>query len=332
MLDRKRVEAASNKLAKAYRNPSQNALTGVAYAYEDLKDFNAGNLNLFAASGMLDGIANALSGPSFIQASTPQARRDSLALTGAFKWFAYHFHMQAIAMGERTFFNPNFAVDAGISVPMMQSFGWVKEADAMMSFIWTELPKTNKVAPELFYGQPDRGKWINEHSNPYVVSKAAWFASLSTFSDPAPMATLGYDPDMESLGAYWMLAQVWDDPNPAKVRNALLAVREHNIGTAFIKDEPEGSRVHIVDEFLLLYDYDIRSVNMRRKLMGLPVVEVEDYIYDMDLPLEVLPFAKDDVFYPAYLKMCAELGAEPYVPDNSIDVRIDPETLTISRV
>lgn len=219
----------------------------------------------------------------------------------------------------------------GQDIPMWQAAGWTDIAASFADDIWTTYYAENEDKADILFGNPRQLSNANPHANFYLKHKPFWFTTMTTVEESL-WRQHGYDPDMDSLGAYWMLAQVWDDPDPAKVRNALLAVREHNIGTTFIKDVPEGNRVYLVDEFLLLYDYDIRSVNMRRKLMGLPVVEVEDYIYDMDLPLEVLPFAKDDVFYPAYVKMCAELGVEPYAPENSIDVRIDPETLLVSRV
>ena len=218
----------------------------------------------------------------------------------------------------------------GYQVPMWQASGWMDLSSSFAEDIWTTYREENDAQMNVLFGNPNRGAWINEHSNPYLVHKAAWFVTMTTVEESL-WRRHGYDPDMDSLGPYWMLAQVWNDPDPAKVRNALQAVRDMNLGTTFIKDQPEGSRVYIVDEFLLLDDYEVRSVNMRRKALGLEAVEVESYIAD-PLPNEVLPFAKDDVFYPAYLKMCEELGAEPYAPETTIDVRLDPETLSVVRV
>ena len=259
-------------------------------------------------------------------AETPGDRQRFLALIASLRQCAFHLHIQAITKGVRTYFNPQFGGIAGRHAPMLLAIGWQAEADEMMRWLWKDYFASQADNADVVCGDPNRAGWVNEHSNTYVVNKPAWFNTMTAI-DEGLWRARGYDPDMDSLGAYWMLAEVWNDPDPGKVRNALQAVREHNIGAAFIKDEPEGSRVYIVDEFLLLYDYDIRAVNMRRKLTGLDVVELETYIYDMDLPLEVPPFMKDDVFDPTYVKMCEEIGVAPYAPTNSVDIRIDPETL-----
>ncbi|AUH65254.1 hypothetical protein [Paracoccus zhejiangensis] len=218
----------------------------------------------------------------------------------------------------------------GMSVPSWQAAGWEDMARRFAFDIWTGYRAENTEQATVLFGSPDRTSWVNDHDNPYLVQKAAWFTTMTTV-DPEIWRHYGYDPDADSLGPYWMLAQVWDDPEPAKVRNALQAVRDMNLGTTFIKDNPEGQRVYLVDEFLLLDDYDIRSVNMRRIAKGLAPVEVESYLSD-PLPNAVLPFTRDDIFWPAYLKMCDELAAAPIRPDSTVEVRLDPETLRVERV
>ncbi|MFC4254742.1 hypothetical protein ACFOWT_04890 [Croceibacterium xixiisoli] len=225
--------------------------------------------------------------------------------------------------------NYNMSLVLGMLVPTWQAAGWIDHAAFFARDIWTGYREESSANLDVKFGNPNPGAWVNEHSNPYLVQKPAWFTTMTTV-DLDLWRRHGYDPDADSLGPYWMLAQVWDDPDPAKVRNALQAVRDMNLGTTFIKDEPMGKRVYIVDDFLLLNDYDIRSVNMRRIALGLSPVHVESYL-DGPMPNEVLPFTQDDVFWPAYLKMCGEIGAQPIAPADVVAVALDPETLRVEK-
>ena len=328
MLEQSRVDRARERLVGAF--PNKNSREEVSFAFEDVADYMSGQIDLFAASGAMEGVANGALVTGFSAADSPEAKQDFLSVITSLRQMSFHLHTTAHRNGVRTFFNPQFNTIAGIQAQMLQSAGWLHEAETMVNWLWADHFEASGDKTDLLFGNPNRGAWINEHSNPYLVHKAAWFATMTTVEESL-WRQHGYDPDMDSLGPYWMRAQVWNDPDPAKVRNALQAVRDMNLGTTFIKDQPEGNRVYIVDEFLLLDDYDLRSVNMRRKALGLEAVEVESYLAD-PLPLDVLPFAKDDVLYPAYLKMCEKLVAEPYAPETSIDVRLDPETLQVSRV
>lgn len=237
---------------------------------------------------------------------------------------------KGIKTGAATSFSRSTGVDAGI----FQSAGWIDVANRVLNHHWTNYLEQSKSKINVLVGNPNPNPASDPNSNTYITHKPAWFNTM-TCVDPAIWRDKwGYNPDPDSLGPYYMLAQVWDDPDPEKVRNALTAVRELNVATAMIDTDklPEGRVPYMVDGFLLLYDYDIRSVNMRRIAKGLAPVEVETYIYDYDLPLEPLPFAIDDVFYPAYCKMCEEIGVEPYVPENPIKVRLDVERVRVERV
>lgn len=220
----------------------------------------------------------------------------------------------------------------GQDVPMWQAIGWIDEASRFAQDIWTTYwdESVARGLSDVLFGIPNPAGWVNDNANPYMSGKQGWLATMTSV-DRALWVSKGYDPDGDSMGAHWMLAQVWDDPDPTRVQNALQAMRDHNIGTTFIRDDPEGSRVYVVDEFLLLFDFDVRSINMRRKAIGLEIVPVESYLPQLDLPLTALPFAKDDVFYPAYLRLCEEMGVEPMMHGETVAVRVDPETMGVVR-
>lgn len=328
MLDQKRVDREISRLRAAL--PSSETRKAMDYAVEDLNDYLAGQIPLFGASGLLDSIAGQVLPASFALAETQTERQDVLAFMCSLQRASFDMHLQAKRLAQRTFFNPSFGTMAGTQAPLLQSAGWIDDADRLLQWLWTDYFSEDPPKSALRFGNPSPGAWVNDHANPYLVNKAAWFTTMTTV-DPALWRGAGYAPDADNLGPYWMLAQVWDDPDPARARNALQAVRDLNLGTTFIKDSPEGKRVYLVDEFLLLDDYDVRSVNMRRIARGLDPVTVDSYMPN-PLPNAVLPFAQDDVFWPAYLKLCAEIGAAPITMENPVAVRLDPATLRVHRV
>ncbi|AUH65256.1 hypothetical protein [Paracoccus zhejiangensis] len=325
MLNKPCVDRTRAALQRQF--PNENSRKGVSFALEDIADYMAGAIDLHNASGILEGFASSAQVSGFNAAKSIEAKQQFLGLIVSLDLCAFDLHTQAMRKGVRSFFNPQFGLFAGIRVPMLQSIGWIAEAQRVATWLWADYRVAKADKANILFGNPSPRSWINDHDNPYLVQKAAWFTTMTTV-DPALWRQYGYDPDADSLGPYWMLAQVWDEPDPHKVRNALQAVRDMNLGSTFIKDEPEGRRVYLVDEFLLLDDYDVRSVNMRRIAKGLAPVEVESYLPD-PLPNALLPFVQDDIFWPVYLKMCDELGAAPIKPDNPLQVRLDPETLQI---
>ena len=329
MLQEKRVRLQIDKVRSAWLDRPLDE--GTVEAFEIAPDVLTGAEPIFGAPYVLAAMVHDARWRLIGAPKTVEERKLALSFFASVSLMFEQVEFATYKSGIRTMASVDFHYTLGTTVPILQSVGWIDQASQIVHNLWHDYTMNPPVKLDVQVGLPRPEQWVNPMANPYIAHKQSWFTSLTTLADKTPMENLGYDPDMDSLGAHWMLAQVWDDPDPAKVRNALTAMREQNVAATFVK-ESESQPQYIVNHLLLLHDYDIRSVNMRRKLMGLPVVEVEDYIYDMDLPLEVLPFAKDDVFYPAYVKMCAELGVEPYVPDNSIDVRVDPQTLAVTRV
>ncbi|AUH65255.1 hypothetical protein [Paracoccus zhejiangensis] len=328
MLQQERVYAKRDALIKSLK--PQQAVQRVTTAIEDLVGYVSGEETLEFASGAYASVSHAPRFDIFMAQSDVHGRQLALSFIAAMKLLTFDLDGKMRKAGLKPWNEIGFARVSGMDSPLFQSIGWQKEADRYLEHIWTAYLSANADKTNILFGDPSPGSWINQHSNPYLVQKAAWFTTMTTV-DPTLWRQYGYDPDAESLGPYLRLAQVWDDSDPAKVRNALQAVRDMNLGSTFIKDEPKGRRVYIVDEFLLLDDYDIRSVNMRRIAKGLAPVEVESYLPD-PLPNAVLPFVQDDIFWPIYLKMCAELGAAPIRPESPLQVRLEPETLRLQVV
>ena len=328
MLEEKRVRAAQDNLVRSFDTTRRSKR--LVDLVGRLRAYNADEMPMnLRASGVFEQVGHGFRFGLMINSTSIEDRQATLAFIAAVKFYHFDLMRHGSATDTPVFSNFSFPVAAGMDVPLYQSIGWIDHAQDMLNYVWTDYAASKKDDMALYFGQADPNNWVNDRANPYLSGKSEWFTTMTGFADPSVWRQYGYDPDMDSLGPYWMLAQTWNDPDPARVRNALLAVRELNIGTTFIKDTPEGTRTYLVDEFLLLYDYDIRAINMRRKLSGLAPVEVEDYIYDMDLPPDVLPFAVDDIFYPAYVKMCAEMGVAPFAPDTAMNVQIDPERVRI---
>ncbi len=329
MLDQNRVDAE----IKRQRDSVNLSLArdDVSHAIGKIERFMSGNApNAIGAGSAFDTIAHDKRF-SLIVASDPAERGLTLAYMLSLQLLNADLVRKARGSAVKIGNKYGFATVMGMAVPRWHAAGWTAWAEDFAADIWTDYRARNSDTLNLtLFGNPSPGAWVNDHANPYMVNKAAWFTTMTNV-DPGLWRGAGYDPDADSLGPYWMLAQVWDDPDPDRVRNALQAVRDLNLGTTFIKDNPEGKRVYLVDEFLLLDDYDIRAVNMRRIARGLGPVEVESYLPD-PLPNAVLPFAQDDVFWPAYLKMCADIGSPPIAPDHPVAVRLDPATLRVTRV
>lgn len=328
MLDQKRVDAAIKSQRDAIN--MSVARDDISHAFGKIKRFMSGDApNAIGAGSAFDTVALDRRFP-LICASDPADRVLTIAYMLSLELLHADMVRKARGGSVKIGNKYGFANVMGMTVPRWQAAGWIAVADEFAGDIWTDYRAANSESLNLtLFGNPNPGSWVNDHANPYLADKAAWFTTMTTV-DPALWRGAGYDPDSDSLGPYWMLAQVWDDPDPGRVRNALQAVRDLNLGTSFIKDNPMGKRVYLVDEFLLLDDYDVRAVNMRRIARGLDPVSVESYLSDA-VPSAVLPFAQDDVFWPAYLKICADIGTAPITPDNPVTVRLDPETLRVAR-
>lgn len=151
-----------------------------------------------------------------------------------------------------------------------------------------------------------------------------WFGIFLAMTDPADAGALGYQPTPEEFGSFWVLLQKWDAKDPAEVRNALTASREFMVANATMA---ESKRHFLVGLGALLWDYEVRAVNQKRATKGLVPVEVETYI-DTDLVGDTpIPFVRDDIFWPAHLRYCEELGIAPYeFKGDVIDIALDPST------
>lgn len=294
------------------------------------KGYLAGNETLEFSSGSFTSVAHGARFGIWLGQDSVEGHQDALSFWASMSVKAFDLEKKILSAGLEPWTEMSFSHGAGIEAPPYQSIGWLEEAQSFLDYIWTVYRERRPELAEVLFGNPEPRSWVNEHANPYFAKKPAWFTTMTTL-DPDQWRSHGYDPDPDSLGPYWMLAQIWDDPDPCKVRNALQAVRDMNLGTTFIKDEPMRKRAYIVDEFLLLDDYDIGAVNMRRVARGLAPVEVETYL-PQPLPNEVLPFAQDDIFWPAYVRMCEDIAATPIAPENKVSVRLDPETLRIERI
>ena len=197
---------------------------------------------------------------------------------------------------------------------LLQGAGWFEEAKKQMDFVCTNAKVDFMVSNR---------------------NKLGWFAILSTFDDWDHFKTIErkgyYPPNINNIDIYWMLAECWDDPDPLKVKNTLTAVREHNVAGNLMA---EFSTPDTNDELLLFFDYEVRAINMRRMALGLETVVLdESYAIEPQLPMERIPFAKDDVVWPAYLKTCEHFGTKPYEPKGEvINVTLDRTTGVASLV
>lgn len=333
-LQKEKIVSVNQKHARIAKINFERSRDYLMKSQEKANKYSSHELKFFAATRILETLGAGKSGLIF-RGGLPDNVPNTVSFISSFKYLEFHLSSNGSPNGHRMAAGASFDRLVSMEAPFLQSIGWLDKSQEMISYAWGDyIESLDKDQRWLHVGLPRPDQWVNHHSNPYLVHKPAWFTTM-TCVDPAIWRDkYGYDPDPDSLGPYYVLAQVWDDPDPEKVRNALTAVRELNVATAMIDTEklPEGRVPYLVDGFLLLYDYDIRSVNMRRIAKGLAPVEVENYIYDYDLPLEPLPFAIDDVFYPAYCRMCEEIGVAPYVPENPIEVRLDVDNVRIERV
>lgn len=327
MLQQQCIDAKREELLKSLdMTPARNR---VNEAHSDLASYFSGDETLEFSSGAFAMMSHEPRFQLFNAEVNSEGRQRALSFIATLKYLTFDLGLKMQASGLKPWNEIGFVRVSAMDCPMLQSIGWHDAAETMLHYLWTDYREANAKIVATLFGNPNPQSWVNDDANPYLTRKPAWFTTLTTV-DPTLWRSHGYDPDSDSLGAYWLLAQNWDDPDPTKVRDALQAVRDLNISTILIKDKPIGNRVYLVDEFLLLDDYDIRSINMRRIDLGLEPVEVESYLSD-PLPNEVLPFAEDDVFWPAYLKMCEEVGAAPLSPEKVVQVSLNPETLQVEK-
>lgn len=150
-----------------------------------------------------------------------------------------------------------------------------------------------------------------------------WFPIFLAMSDPSVAAARGYQPTPEEFGPFWILLDKWDAEDPTEVRNALTATHEFMVANATL---PESKRHYLVGIDVLLWDFEIRAINEKRRARGLATVEVETYL-DEDLVGDApIPFVRDDIFWPSHLRYCEELDIAPYeFKGDVIDVSLDPQ-------
>ena len=236
MLDQKRVTKAQD----AIRNlpPNKNLLAGIRYDYEGVADYESGSLGLAGASSVFESIARYTRYQTLFASTSVAERQLSLAFTASVLWLGFDLRVKGMKAGKKISGEYDFVPTLDQQVPLLQAIGWVGKAEQMTSFIWTDFLASVGATRNTLFGLPKPGPH-DIITNSYLVHKSAWFTTMTTLSDPNIWRQHGYNPDADSMGPYWMLAQVWDDPDPAVVRNALQATRDLNIGTTFIKINAE---------------------------------------------------------------------------------------------
>lgn len=202
----------------------------------------------------------------------------------------------------------------GERIAIMTASGWLEDVADILEPAFVNNSAFKKIVPP--YHKPSESK------------AHYWFAMLSARAALDIGGEVKVKLDIKTTPIWAMFMQKWDDPDPAAVRNVALACHEQLIAKAMI---PEAKRPEFAEDSILFFDYDLRALNVLRVHKGLDPVEVETYCPPMP-PLGKIPFARDDVFWPVYLDVCARLGIEPRFQDREyIDVSLNWETGLVER-
>lgn len=199
----------------------------------------------------------------------------------------------------------------------LYSIGWHEEADQVVRQIWDHpnAPLASGLGPK---------------------NLMAWFPSYFSLGSreliekatPPDRGEVYGEPN-EPDSPYSFLLGCWKDPDPTKVRNALIAYSEQNMARSML---PPNKRMEIGFDIQSWWyvPWDILAINMRRKSLGLEWVETGDpRMEEVWQNREELPMVKDDLVWPAYLEICDILGVEPYQPRKSIEVKVNRENFDL---
>ena len=78
---------------------------------------------------------------------------------------------------------------------------------------------------------------------------------------------------------------------------------------------------------------DVYAIQQRRVSEGLDPIPINDPCADVSFAeLADAPLIQDDLFWPAYLRACAEDGITPYEPRKAVQTKTDRATLEIQLV
>jgi len=203
----------------------------------------------------------------------------------------------------------------------LYSIGWHQEADQVVRQIWDH-PKA-PLATGL--GPKDLMAWF-----PSYFSLGSRELIEKRGPNPHPNRGEVYGEPNEPDSPHSYLLGCWNDPDPAKVRNALIAYSEQNMARSLL---PESKRMGWDFESWWYVPWDILAINMRRKALGLEWVETGDpRMEEVWQNREELPLVKDDLVWPAYLEICDILEVKPYQPRKSIDVKVNRDTFDLEVV
>jgi len=111
---------------------------------------------------------------------------------------------------------------------------------------------------------------------------------------------------------YGKMLEVWKSENTDDVKDALQAYSGFNTFES-LRQRNQIKHDFSLHKDLWLIPYDVAAINMRRRALGLDWVEIDDpRMDDLYTEWDELPFVRDDVTWPIYLKTCAAMGFQPY--------------------
>lgn len=192
----------------------------------------------------------------------------------------------------------------------LSAIGWTKEAQSYCTFILTEQRdqiESNTIMPnELF----------------------AWFSLYFTLGSRDLIANTKLKEPNKPDSIYSKLLGDWQDSDTSILKETLDAYAELNVGNTLL---PESKRpLDISNPELLHIPYDVLAINMRRHAMDLHWVEIDDpRMEGWPVSTNKRPLVKDNVVWPAYLKLCEMIEIVPFQSELEIEVTLDPETLEI---
>ncbi|MDB9837220.1 hypothetical protein OAC51_10035 [Flavobacteriaceae bacterium] len=168
------------------------------------------------------------------------------------------------------------------------------------------------------------GPFEKDNISPFLFIPGDWHSESSTFEPECYLEQHGYE-------LYAQLFNIWDRPDPEEVRNTFQALRERRVSLACMTDAQQASVLESAPNYWLFYDPLLHAVNMRRLALGLEPVAYKSYIRGVGLPLEKVPFVRDNILYPAYIKACVELDEAPIDFGVMIEVSQDSKNGMLTR-
>lgn len=190
----------------------------------------------------------------------------------------------------------------------LQSIGWQQEAREYCEHIFTHCTDSSfDIIPEELF---------------------AWFSIYFTLGSRDLIAPTTFKEPNKPDSIYSTMLGDWQNEEPAELSKTLARYGEYNVDKTLLASSKRPVDLDSPD--LLFIPFDILSINMRRKVLGLSWVETGDpRMNGWPVSTDKMPLVKDNVTWPIYLELCEMAGVTPFSSEHEITITLDPETLEL---